>query len=241
MYSTTNAINAGKKFSDVVKSFDVNAVSRVIGSFVGFEKEYAQIATSDTADYSSHIADTGITVLTDKTIVDIVAHGIRIDGIIKNLSGELAKISSVLKQYGLKFVSNHNVINPDNTIKSVRLSSKEGDLSVLVTVKNFGEIDSKKITPSIKKTLGATRFKRVFTENISWTIRPDFTDRIATLIKKTFGAGFMDKAFEKKTSYKIKSREEFDKLLADPSINENVRSLLGKALKKPEIAITYPK
>ena len=182
---------------------------------------------------------TGIVLIKDKELASIVNKGVNFYITIKDLEGKLSRISDSLKKYGFNSIKTWNIENEDK-IKSVRLSSGEEKTTVLVSVKNLNAdvVDGKKITPEMKTKLGKF-YNSTFDEQHEWTINQSFVDMLIPILKKTFGAGFLNKALVKKTTVSLKSKEALEELLSS-ELDEETKTEIKKAIKAPQIAITYP-
>lgn len=211
------------------EELNIGNVRKMISSFV--KNEIGDGRTKN----NTYKRKTGINVIRSAKISSIVSRGIAIKRVITSISSDLANIDSTLKKFGLEKIEELNKTGED--VKSVRLASKNDDLSVLITAKSPSL--NNKIGESVKEEMGSD-FSKFFEEKESWSINDEFVEKCILTLRATFSEDFINKAFSKKTTYSIKSKEELDNLMFS-ELSEGLKKKLSSFVKSREVSITYPK
>lgn len=185
---------------------------------------------------SKYKRKTGITVIKSEALSSVVSRGIAITRIMTSLSSDLEKINRMIKKVGGDTIRGMNGKGED--IKSIRFSSTNEDLSVLVTLTNRGKPDGRAAN-ALKKKIGEERFKKIFSENTTWKIKEEFVDQCIRTLAGTFGSKFIKDALTSQTSYSVKSKEELRLLYQEE--DDEMLEKLNKFIKPSEPSITYPK
>lgn len=237
----TNVIS-GNKFSELSKKFEIGAVNKIISTFVGYEKEYKDLLSNTESSKTSFFRDDSVVIVSpEPEIAEVITHSIKLSDIMKKVKKELDIISDNLKDYGADKIREWNK-NNDETVASVRLQSEDGDRTVMITVKNTYSIDANKLS-SIKKEIGPN-FDKVFKTSSVWTIKNDSVKNVISIIKNALGkAGnaFIKDSFIETVTYSVNSRKDFESLLNDQTISDDIKAILKDCVKPQAPAITYPK
>lgn len=229
------------KSSEPTKKINIEAASQIISSFIGQEEAFKQLIESAEKSDASFFKDDDVIIITpDKQIGEITTHSVKVSDMMKKFKKELDTISETLKVYGSNKLREWNKINND-AAASVRIQSSDGDRTVMITVKNTYSIDAEKLQ-SIKKELGSN-FDKVFSTDISWSVRNDKIKTVITIVKNALGkagAAFIKEAFIENINYKIKARKNYEELI-NSDISDDIKKILIDAVKPQAPTITYPK
>lgn len=227
------------KLLDNSTKLDTEFFSKTISSFVGNEKEFKKLLESSEATF--YRDDTVVVITPNTEISKIVSHGIHLSDMMKKIKKELDTLSDSIKDYGQKKIKDWNSNNNDN-VASARIQSDDGNRTVMITVKNAYSIDSEKLL-DIKKLLG-TKFEKAFTVNTSYSIKAEKAKNVISIIKNALGkagAAFIKDSIVENTSVSINSRKDYEELINDPAVTDDIKKILIDAIKPQAPSITYPK